>query len=380
MKIGWGKMKNIACLAFVLAFLSCCSPEQDKVQKTTEDGVEVVINHAEPYRITAEPSILLLEEELLIDMESNETEDIGFVDIDYFDLDSEGNIYIVTTDPKDKLVYKFDNKGKYLSSFGRKGQGPGEVQFVLYFGIDSRDRIIISDHMRKKVYFFSNEGELIEGTSYDPDFFTMFPLENGKCIFLRDLPDIERKRLSRSLRICNSDFEARKELDAYFTSRSSGGIRVSSPIFEWRVSGGKIYSVNEQRGYEILVYDLEGTLIRKVKREYVPLDYPEDLKKRYLKIYGTSQKIDFPEHLSPIQSFFVDDEGRIFVMTYEKGENPGEHIFDIFNSDGVFIQRKNLNVLNNWDIQAKAKKGRLYCVREKDSGYKDLVVYRMKWE
>lgn len=373
-------MKKIACFVLILVFLSCCSPEQEKVQKTTEDGVEVVINHSEPYRITTEPSTLLLEEELLMDMESKEIEDIGFVDIDYFDLDSEGNIYIVSTGAKDKLVYKFDNKGKYISSFGRKGQGPGEVQFVLYFGIDSRDRIIISDHVRKKVYHFSDEGQLIEGTSYDPDFFTMFPLENGKYLFRRHLPDMENKRSSVSLRICNSEFEERKELDAYFTSRSSGGIRVSSPIFEWRVSGGKIFSVNEQRGYEILVYDLEGTLIRKIRREYVPLDYPEDLKKRYLKIYGTSRKIDFPEHLSPIQSFFVDDEGRIFIMTYEKGENQGEYVFDIFNSGGVFIQRKNLNVLNNWDMQARAKKGRLYCVREKESGYKELVVYRMKWE
>jgi hypothetical protein len=373
-------MKKIACFVFILAFLSCCIPEQDKVEKTSEDGVEVVINHLEPYRITAEPSNLLLEEELLIDMESEEIEEIGFVDIDYFDLDSEGNIYIVSTDPKDKLVFKFDKKGKYISSFGRKGQGPGEVQFVLYFGIDNQDRIIISDHVRKKVFFFSDEGALIEGTSYDPNFFTMFPLENGKYLFIRDLPDIENKRLSRSLRICNSEFDERKELDAYFTSRSSGGIRVSSPIFEWRISNGKIYAVNEQRGYEILVYDLEGTLTRKIRREYYPLDYPENLKKRYIEIYGTSRKIDFPETLPPIQSFFVDDEGRIFVMTYEKGENPGEHVFDIFNSEGVFIQRKNLNILNNWDMQAKAKKGRLYCVREKESGYKEFTVYRMNWK
>lgn len=377
---GWGKMKITACLAFVLVFLSCCSPEQDKVEKIIEDGVEVVINHAQPYRIPTEPSTLFLEEEFLIDMESKEIEDIGFVDIDYFDIDSERNIYIITTSFKDKLVYKFDNKGKYLSSFGKEGHGPGEVQYVSFFEIDSRDRIIISDPKRKKVYYFNNEGRLIEGISYSPDFYEMFPLENGKYLFIRYFSDMENQGLFESLRICNSDFEERKELDASFTSRSSRGIRVSSPIFEWKVSDGKIYSVNEQRGYEILVYDLEGALIKKIRREYDPLDYPQDLKKKYPKISGTSRKIDFPEKLSPIQSFFVDDEGRIFVMTYEKGMNPGEHVFDIFNPEGVFIQRKNLNVLKNWDMQAKAKKGRLYCVREKENGYKELMVYRMKWQ
>lgn len=373
-------MKKIILIIFISSLCFYCSPKKDEVERIVEDGVEVVLNHLEPYRLAAEPSNLLLEEELLIDMESKEIEDIGFVDVDYFDSDSGGNIYIVSTGAKDKLVFKFDSKGKYVASFGRKGQGPGEVQFVLYFGIDNRDRIIISDHMRKNAIFFSDEGKLIEERAYDPDFATMFPLENEKYLFLRNIPDMVNKRLSQSLRVCNSNFEARKELDAYYLSRSTGAIRVSSPIFEWRVSNDKIYAVNEQRGYEILVYDLDGTLIRKIRREYDRLDYPEALKKRYIERYGTSQKIDFPETYPPIQSFFVDDEGRIFVMTYEKGENPGEHVFDIFNPDGVFIQRKSWNILNNWDMQAKAKKGRLYCVREKESGYKELVVYRMNWE
>lgn len=372
-------MKRSPWLICIFCFLICCGPKQDEVERIMEDGVEVVLNHREPYVISDEPSHLLLEKELSIDMESREIEDIGFEDIDYFDLDSEGNIYIVSTGPKDKLVFKFGIKGKYISSFGRMGQGPGEVQFVLYFGINNRDRIIISDHMQKKVIFFSDEGKLIEEKPYDPDFFTMFPLENKKYLFLRNIQDIENKRLSQSLRICNSEYEARKELDAYYLAGRSGAIQISSPIFEWRVSDGKIYIVNEQRGYEILVYDLNGTLKRKIRREYDPLDYPEDLKKKYIERYGTSRRIEFPENFPPIQSFFVDDEGRLFVMTYEKGENTGEYVFDIFNSDGVFIQRKSWNILNNWDMQAKAKKGHLYCVKEKESGYKELVVYKMVW-
>ena len=348
-----------------------------------EDGVEVVLNHLEPYKIKGEPSNLLLEEELLIDMESKEIEETGLVDIDYFDIDSEGNLYIVnivTTEPKYKLVLKFDRKGKFISSFGRKGQGPGEVQFVFYFGIDSQDRIIISDHKNKKVLFFSKDGGLIKETAYGLNFSTMFPLENEKYLFVRTLTDLENKRLSRSLRICNSKFEGRKELDVYYYSDPSKGMRVSSDIFEWRIFNRNIYAVNEQRGYEILMYDLDGNLKRKIKREYTPLKYPEDLKKRYIERYGTTRKIYFPDNLPPFQSFFGDDEGRLFVMTYEKGEKPGEYVFDIFNSEGVFVLRKNLIILNNWDLQAKAKRGCLYCVREKESGYKELVVYKMKWE
>ena len=377
------KIVSIFLFFFIFMMFVSCGQKQDKVERIIEDGVEVVINHLEPYKIKGEPSNLLLEEELLIDMESKEIEETGLVDIDYFDIDSKGNIYIVnivSTEPKYKLVLKFDRKGKFISSFGRKGQGPGEVQFVLYFGIDSQDRIIISDHMNKKVLFFSKDGGLIKETAYGLYFYSMFPLENEKYLFIRSLADLENKRPSRSLRICNSKFDGRKELDAYYYSDPSKGMRVSSDIFEWRIFNRNIYAVNEQRGYEILMYDLDGNLKRKIKREYTPLKYPEDLKKRYIERYGTTRKINFPDNLPPFQSFFGDDDGRLFVMTYEKGEKPGEYVFDIFNSEGVFVQRKNLIILNNWELQAKAKRGCLYCVREKESGYKELVVSKMKWE
>ncbi len=68
-------------------------------------------------------------------------------------------------------------------------------------------------------------------------------------------------------------------------------------------------------------------------------------------------------------------------MTYEEGENPGEFMFDIFNPDGVFIGRKSLNAWI-WEslVKAKIKNNLFYCVQEKESGYKKLVVYKMKWE
>ena len=69
-------------------------------------------------------------------------------------------------------------------------------------------------------------------------------------------------------------------------------------------------------------------------------------------------------------------------MTYEKGTNPGEYIFDIFNSDGVFIARKSMNIFawGRVEISATAKNKHLYCLREKENGYKELVISKMSWE
>jgi len=71
-------------------------------------------------------------------------------------------------------------------------------------------------------------------------------------------------------------------------------------------------------------------------------------------------------------------------MTFEKGKNQNEYMFDIFNSYGVFIARKSLDVYverftGNFPLYAKVKKNRLYCLKKKDRGYKELAVYRMNW-
>ena len=91
----------------------------------------------------------------------------------------------------------------------------------------------------------------------------------------------------------------------------------------------------------------------------------------------------FPEVFHPIQSLFTDEMGRLYVMTYEKGEDSGEYIFDIFNADGIFIGRKSLRAFNDYYegyLWVKGKQNHLYCGNEKESGYKELVVYKMIWE
>lgn len=85
--------------------------------------------------------------------------------------------------------------------------------------------------------------------------------------------------------------------------------------------------------------------------------------------------------MPPFHSFLTDDEGRLFLMTYEKGRNQGEHIYDVFNSKGIFIGRSSLNVFHDMnDVYAKIKNGRLYTLIEEKSGYKKLVAFKMKWE
>jgi hypothetical protein len=71
-------------------------------------------------------------------------------------------------------------------------------------------------------------------------------------------------------------------------------------------------------------------------------------------------------------------------MTYEAGNSLGEYMYDLFNENGVFIGRKSLNMGSSQYISkiqyAKIRKGFLYYYREKENGYKELVVQRVIWK
>jgi len=164
--------------------------------------------------------------------------------------------------------------------------------------------------------------------------------------------------------------------------------RSQVPFFMRRVSEDRIFIANQSRGNEIWVYEFEGNLARKIRKEYRPVAPAEEIKKAILGPdygrSGLSQDKYFSNPLPPLNQFSSDDEGRLFVMTYEPGPSPGEYIWDIFNPDGVFVGRKALDII--WAglylglRLTFVKNGRLYCQREKESGFRELFVYKMIWK
>jgi hypothetical protein len=173
------------------------------------------------------------------------------------------------------------------------------------------------------------------------------------------------------------------------------GLVTSIDLNVWSISKGQIFVSNVEKGYELLVYDFDGRLLRKIRKEYVPVEVPQEIKDVVLKIfdrpelqkYKIKEKVYFPEHMPPYQYFFTDDESRLFVMTCEKGKAANEYVYDIFDPDGFFIGRISLDNFGKTMVSARpfplpavAKHDKLYHLREKESGYQELVVYKMRWE
>jgi hypothetical protein len=151
------------------------------------------------------------------------------------------------------------------------------------------------------------------------------------------------------------------------------------------VGNGYIYVGKRKLGYEIWVYDLEGNLIRKIRKAYSPVKVSKEYKNYFYEQRKNSlskERLDryyFPEHFPAFQHMVADEKGRLFVLTYEESKPSREKIYDIFNADGLFIGR--VGVAGSYPPAIRIIKNmHLYCFQIKDSGYRELVVYRIKWE
>lgn len=382
LEVGCQVKKLLSCLIGIL-FLLSCGHRHSQVDRIYENGVEVVLNHIEPYQIKGQPSELSLEKILSIDLERDDLAEAGMGTAGEWDADDDGNIYTVGFKNRENFIYCFDRTGHLLGSFGRRGQGPGELSGPSLSGVYGRE-IVLSDFLGLRYVVYDLNGRVIQEKRLGhPD--RLSPLGNGNLVAFGPRPDPRANAFYYNLTLCDTEFNELKVLDRYkYPSDDSHLI----PFFMWRLSGDRIIVANEARGYELWIFNMDGQLVRKIRKEYRPVRATDPIKEAilgadYLKS-GGSQSEYFPDPLPPLNQFFTDDEGRIFVMTYESGLNPGEYIWDIFNPDGVFIGRKALNIV--WaglylgSRYTFVKYGRLYCHEEKESGFRELVVYKMIWK
>ena len=384
-----GKMRKSTCVLLGICFLSSCGGREPHVDKITEEGVEVVVNHLQPYELKGEASHLKLEEETRIDFERDEYSDLGLKEPDIVEVDSRGNIFIVEKfTASDYFIYKFSRDGRFIMKFGRKGQGPGEVQGVWDLLPDKNDRILVSDPNVNKVVEFDTEGRFVKETRVGPGLREVLPLPNGNYLARRSRK-ADADPYGMYLCIFNPDFEEVKTVGFYDMSDLVPGKRQSGIIvpFYWRVAGDRIYIGNGGREYDIRVYDLDGNLLYKMRKEFNPVAYPEEFRLQTEKIAAARPNLNLfvPKDMPPFNSFFVDEAGRLFVMTYERSQSAAGYIHDVFNADGILIARVGLGdygimgrALNH--LRATARNGRFYRLRFKESGYPELIVYRMTWD
>ena len=375
------KLYMILPLALILCFMLGC---QDKAEWRgtfeEEDGVMVVKNPQEPIY---GPEVFNLEEDLIITNEAGE-EEYMFQDIQNLAVDDDENIYV--SDMKAAYIRVFDKNGEYVRTIGKQGQGPGEMLAPIDIKALSRGVLIINDYAQLRLNFFSLNGEHIRNLSTHK--YTAFRRpaidSQGNIVAGFVIPEDEVKY---ELTKFDSDLNPVFTVTTYPMLTIFGSTNFH--YFEQRRSTNLVWNVNEQdqiiwghmSKYELFVHNPDGKLMKKIIRDYDGIEITNQEKEKLIKDFlgdtpvPSNVNIIFPDVYPPFIRFSCDEEGRIYVQTYDKTEDGEADYYDVFDSGGKYIARFSLKY---WAIVWKKQK--LYTIEEDDDGFQVVKRYKVIWK
>ena len=323
------------------------------------------------------PKSLILTEDLCI--AEDEVGDFIFSEIRTIEVDDEGNIYVA--DSKEVCVKVFDKNGKHIRTFGKKGQGPGEIQFFTRVHMFAGKEIMIYDGGNNRLSFYSLDGEFLREIS------------TGKYRFARAIPDskgniigqvmIIGAKIVHEIKKFNPELNPILEIATIEVARSPRVFNPVSPVISVRLMKNDHIAWGNSLKYEIFIVNPEGKTIRKIVKDYMPVRISEAEKKKMTKDalgdrgIPPGWKLEFPKNYHPFYYFICDDEDRIYAQTYEK-DKKGDIYFDVFDTEGRYIIRFSLP---EGEYPYIIKKNKMYTyIRETEEGFPIVKRYDMKWK
>lgn len=395
-------MKLRLAVLMVAMLAASCARKDAGPQRIRENGVEVVVNGAAPYAVPGQPHSFSLREEFRIDLENAALAEAGLADASTFSVDSKGRIYLfrpVYPGTKGQVIYRFDDHGKFLKSFGTIGQGPGELMYPNFLRMTAADEIPVFTGGTRSLAYLDTDGRLLRSLPMPSGFrfiqnrFVLLP--NGNLLG-QILPDNEQNRFSKlTLMIFDARLKRIRDVLDFKLSEDWARKELLSGIPLIAVTGNGFFVNSGPSGSDIAAYDLDGQLIRRIRAPFSAVRIPGEAKKALLdripNMRGYEPVRMFIKELETyprFQALFADDSGRLFVAGTEKDPASGANICDVFSPDGVLIFRAALGYqnlllsafLNEPVFGVVFKKDRCYCLCEKADGFKEVVVYTMRWQ
>ncbi len=372
-------MKKLFCcvvvFSFVFLFLSQLPAEEVKIKIV--DGIRVVYNPKNPAPPKGVPAKLVLKEDFSLG-ESGQEEEM-FSQITAAVLDDEGNIYIL--DREENKVVAFDKGGKHLRTFGKKGQGPGEMNGPVGIHITPDKELLIEDGLNQRLGFFSLDGKFLRNISTAKALGLAGIVIDSQGNMIAQHVVLDNNKLTRVLK----KFD--KELNALFTIASfdfpnimAGKIDPFSFLTFYEMGKDDSILLSNPEEYEIKVLNFDGEVIKRILKEHEPVKITEEDKQEILarlpaESAAIKDRIEFQKNFPPYRGFSLDDEGRLFVRTFAKGKTKDEFLWDVFDAEGKYIARIPLK----GEIQAW-KGNKLFTVEETEDGFHILRCFSASWE
>ncbi len=310
----------------------------------------------------------------------------------------DGTVYLY--DSKPGIYYMFNSEGKYIKTFAKKGEGPGEVRsrgdmFLV------KDKLVITDINR--VHYFKRDGSYLKTVQVETNF------GRAQCRFIDEkqmilAPTYKAFAKDGMGKICLLDLESgsKKELASFtlpescYVSFGERKVAISVPPLtahlrlgydDGSVSGTRrvLYGVNHT--YAISSVDLEGKSVgaftlKRAAREMTKQEKREKILQGKTQLGPMDQKIigATPDTLTFFERIEVQ-EGLIYVFQRELGKTVVEQWLDIFSTRGKYLYRGRITAGEGNRFFMPFSNlvfcgGYLYAVIENEDG--DMVLRKFK--
>jgi len=291
-------------------------------------------------------------------------------------VDNDGNIYV--GDLKQTCVKVYDKAGVYLRTIGRRGQGPGEMGTVESVAIShDNQELIVCDF--SSLIIFDLQGRFKRNLGFRGLAARASLDRQGNILAM--IADIRGRR--DILRL----FGPNMTISDIIAIPDPPDRNMYSPRAYWILDSQDRLIFGYPKTYEISFYDEHMKVVKKILREYEPVKVTQEDKKIYMKRMippGSSGpvKIPCPSVHAAFRSFFIDDNGRLFVQTWERTSDVKQDIHDVYDPEGRFFGRIALNVPPDFinPIPRILKNNKLYAVEVDEEGYEVVKRYSVTWK
>lgn len=288
------------------------------------------------------------------------------------------------------LVYSLKDL-KLLRKFGRKGDGPGELQVVPNYSnkLTAYPQYILVETFAKLIYF-SKDGTLQkEMRKKSPLYFKTLPVAKNFVINKLKI-DQDQKIVYNCVSLFNAEMNEIKELcsQEHFQQGVPPAIKIDMLLEmpQFGIVDDKIFVEESPKGFYIQVYDSQGNKLYKIEKEYEKIevtdanenDVIEQFKKDPLiKLQGGWEQIRriikpmFPKIFPAIQGLEVSNK-KIYVQTYKVKENKEEYV--TMDIKGNIINRVYLHKFDNVTLVGKMLGTKLHTI------YNDKLYYLLENE
>ncbi len=257
----------------------------------------------------------------------------------------DGSIFV--SNNRDHNIYKFDTEGKLTAKFGKRGQGPGDLEFPGDLSILDEKYLVVGEYIaRRRISLFGLDGTFhtILKTRYPPR--SPLALGSGKIAYIGMSTRMEQKGDSFEMinlnRIIVTDAATGNERELEIITTSINEVKDGTVMIARAAEGDLLVGLSTRP--EIEVYDPDGEKkgVLRLTIDRIPVT------KKIIETYQVKQAITqggkrttitYPlgEFLPYFFDLTVDSAGNILVFKMSEDPTTGPIVIQVYSQSGKFL-------------------------------------------